>query len=126
MSRVERGLVALEEIAAPRWFVVLPRQCDLRVEIERLLLCLPPQAKICLMKGQDHKPLMDRTDFGIGIQADDAFFLSYAQQEAIPTWSGGNAILPATTGIKPKVGCFVVLGVEGEGKGLLKSGFETL
>ena len=95
--------------------MVLLRQCDLRVEVERLLLCLPPQAKICLMRGPDHKSLMDRTDFGIGIQADDAFFLSYAQQEAIPTWSGGNAILPATTGIKPKVGCFDVLGVEGEG-----------
>ena len=64
-----------EELAAPQWFVVLPRQCDLRVEIERLLLCLPHAAKICLMKGPDHKSLMDRTDFGIGIQTDDAFFL---------------------------------------------------
>ena len=39
---VSHGLCAMEDLEAPQWFVVLPRQCDLRVEIERLLLCLPP------------------------------------------------------------------------------------
>ena len=112
---VSRGLCAMEDLEAPQWFVVLPHQCDLRVEIERLLLCLPQSAKISLMHGGSHKSLMDRTDLGIGIQVDDAFFLQYARQEVLATWSGGNSILPATTDIAPKVGCFIVLGVEGEG-----------
>ena len=112
---VSRGLCAMEDLEAPQWFVVLPHQCDLRVEIERLLLCLPQSAKISLMHGGSQKALMDRTDLGIGIQVDDAFFLQYARQEVLATWSGGNSILPATTDIAPKVGCFIVLGVEGEG-----------
>ena len=45
------------------------------------------------MKGTDYKLLMDRTDFGIGIQVDDGFFQNYARLEVLPTWSGGNSIL---------------------------------
>ena len=109
------GIVLMEEMEAPQWFVVLPRQCDQRVEIELLWRQLPANAGICLMKGPDFKSLMDRTDFGIGIRAPSAFFLIYAQLDVFPSWSGGNSILPATTGIKPRTGCFVALGVEGEG-----------